>query len=140
MWTSGSKSGMGFLSAVNWLHRSGVGISTLSVCNLISFVGLAAAVRSHLEMYIVTSLELMTDVQPKFIRTLKVPDYFANFRESGDSLACYLGCSIVAKVKHPLYIFTFIRILTSTFSRCSQILQVGHLSQKQITVKLDREQ
>jgi actin-related protein 9 len=61
--------------------------------------GLSAALRSHLELYIVSNLELMTDVQPKVIRTLRVPEYFANFRETGDSLACYLGCSIVAKVR-----------------------------------------
>jgi len=59
--------------------------------------GLASALRSHLAQYIVANQELMTDVQPKVIRTLRVPEYFANFRETGDSLACYLGCSIVAK-------------------------------------------
>jgi actin-related protein 9 len=62
--------------------------------------GLAAAFRSHLALYVVANQELMTDVQPRIIRTLRVPEYFANFRETGDALACYLGCSIVAKVRH----------------------------------------
>lgn len=90
-------------------------------------------------MYIVTSPELMTDVQPKFIRTLKVPEYFANFRETGDSLACFLGCSIVAKVWLILN-RTFVQVSHTYASQCSQTLLVERLFQKQTIVKLDQEQ
>ena len=40
----------------------------------------------------------MNDVQPVQARTVRVPDYFAEFRERGDGLAAFLGASIVAKV------------------------------------------
>ncbi|TFY79067.1 hypothetical protein EWM64_g4944 [Hericium alpestre] len=39
-----------------------------------------------------------TDVQPRQIRIIKVPEYFAEFREKGDGLAAFLGSSIVAKI------------------------------------------
>lgn len=41
---------------------------------------------------------MQNDVQPKVIRLVKVPEYFANFRELGDGLAAFLGSTIVAKV------------------------------------------
>jgi hypothetical protein len=45
-------------------------------------------------------------VQPKQIRIVKVPEYFAEYREKGDGLAAFLGSSIVAKV-HPIMIFAY---------------------------------
>lgn len=44
---------------------------------------------------------MQNDVQPKVIRLVKVPEYFANFRELGDGLAAFLGSTIVAKVGSP---------------------------------------
>jgi hypothetical protein len=41
-------------------------------------------------------------VQTKQIKTLKVPEYFAEYRESGEGYASFLGASIVAKVR-PLF-------------------------------------
>ena len=38
------------------------------------------------------------EVQARTIRTLKVPDYFAEYRDKGDGLAGFLGTSIIAKV------------------------------------------
>ena len=44
------------------------------------------------------SADQHNEVQPKQIRTVKVPEYFAEYREKGDGLAAFLGSSIVAKV------------------------------------------
>ncbi len=38
------------------------------------------------------------EVQPRTIKTLRVPDYFAEYRDKGDGLAAFLGTSIIAKV------------------------------------------
>ena len=38
------------------------------------------------------------DAQPKQIRVLHVPDYFAEYREKWDRFAAFLGASLVAKV------------------------------------------
>jgi hypothetical protein len=57
-------------------------------------------------------------VQPKQIRTVKVPEYFADYREKGDGLAAFLGSSIVAKV-HP---FQFLLMAES------ERIPEGHLS------------
>lgn len=43
--------------------------------------------------------ENSNDAQPKQIRVLHVPDYFAEYREKGDGFAAFLGASIVAKVR-----------------------------------------
>lgn len=40
-------------------------------------------------------------MQPRAIKTLKIPDYFAEYRDKGDGLASFLGTSIVAKVRLP---------------------------------------
>lgn len=45
---------------------------------------------------------MQNDVQSKVVRLVKVPEYFANFRELGDGLAAFLGSTIVAKVGFPL--------------------------------------
>lgn len=53
--------------------------------------------------YIVQNPEqhLMNDVQPKSIRTLKVPDFYSEYREKGEGYAAFLGSSVVAKVRPP---------------------------------------
>jgi hypothetical protein len=50
--------------------------------------------------YIVQNPEqhLMNDLQPKSIRTLKIPDFYSEYREKGEGYAAFLGSSIVAKV------------------------------------------
>lgn len=42
---------------------------------------------------------LNNEVQPRGVKTLRVPDYFAEYRDKGDGLAGFLGTSIVAKVR-----------------------------------------
>lgn len=50
--------------------------------------------------YIVQNPEqhLMNEVQPKYIRALKIPDFYSEYREKGEGYAAFLGGSIVAKV------------------------------------------
>jgi len=60
--------------------------------------GIAPALQTHLASHILSSADQYNEVQPKQIRTVKVPEYFAEYREKGDGLAAFLGSSIVAKV------------------------------------------
>ncbi|EMD38882.1 hypothetical protein CERSUDRAFT_151620 [Gelatoporia subvermispora B] len=61
--------------------------------------GLGAALQARLAPYILTSPDPQNnDVQTRNIRTLKIPDYFAEYREKGDGMASFLGTSIVAKI------------------------------------------
>ena len=50
--------------------------------------------------YIVQNPEqhLMNEIQPKSIRTLKVPEFYSEYRERGEGYAAFLGSSIIAKV------------------------------------------
>ena len=41
----------------------------------------------------------MNEVQPKSIRTLKIPEFYSEYREKGEGYAAFLGSSIVAKVR-----------------------------------------
>ncbi|QRV74185.1 actin [Ceratobasidium sp. AG-Ba] len=59
---------------------------------------LSYAVHSRLLSYVLKAEEPANDAQPKAVRTVRVPDYFAEYREKGDGLAGFLGGSIVAKL------------------------------------------
>lgn len=65
-----------------------------------SRIGLSATLTARLVPYMLGNQEnaQMNDVQPVQARAMRVPDYFAEFRERGDGLAAFLGASIVAKV------------------------------------------
>ena len=60
--------------------------------------GIAPALQTYLSPHILSSADQHNEVQPKHIRIVKVPEYFADYREKGDGLAAFLGSSIVAKV------------------------------------------
>ena len=62
--------------------------------------GLGTTLTARLAPYMLGNQEnaQMNDVQPVQARTVRVPDYFAEFRERGDGLAAFLGASIIAKV------------------------------------------
>ena len=60
--------------------------------------GIAPALQTYLTSFILSNADQHNEVQPKQIRTVKVPEYFAEYREKGDGLAAFLGSSIVAKV------------------------------------------
>jgi actin-related protein 9 len=44
------------------------------------------------------SADLQTDIQPRAIRTLGIPEYYPEYRDTGEGLAAFLGASITAKV------------------------------------------
>jgi len=60
--------------------------------------GIAPALQTYLGPFILSSADQHNEVQPKQIRFIKVPEYYAEYREKGDGLAAFLGSSIVAKV------------------------------------------
>ena len=62
------------------------------------YIGLGAALQDRLGSYTISSQDAPNEVQPKHVKVLRVPDYFAEYREKGDGLASFLGTSIVAKV------------------------------------------
>lgn len=63
-------------------------------------VGMGPFFAVLLGRYIVQNPEqhLMNEVQPKYIRSLKLPDFYSEYREKGEGHAAFLGSSIVAKV------------------------------------------
>lgn len=62
-------------------------------------LGLGAALQTRLAPFILSNADQLNEVQPKGIKVLKIPEYFAEYREKGDGLASFLGSSIVAKVR-----------------------------------------
>jgi len=72
-----------------------------------SLVALGAALQSYLQPFLsrdpaelgvgMNGQPIVTD-QPKFSKAIKVPEYFANYRDTGDELASFLGANIVAKL------------------------------------------
>jgi len=60
--------------------------------------GIGPAIQARLTPYLLGNPDLQNDVQPKTVRVLHVPEYFAEYREKGDGLAAFLGASVVAKV------------------------------------------
>ncbi|KAI0060952.1 actin-like ATPase domain-containing protein [Artomyces pyxidatus] len=60
--------------------------------------GVATALQSRLKPFILGNPDQHNEVQTQHIRTLKVPEYFAEYREKGDGLAAFLGSTIVAKI------------------------------------------
>ena len=59
--------------------------------------GIGVALQSRLAPFI-SSADLQTDVQSRFVRVLSVPEYYAEYRETGNGYAAFLGSSIAAKV------------------------------------------
>ncbi|THH29515.1 hypothetical protein EUX98_g4662 [Antrodiella citrinella] len=60
--------------------------------------GLGAALQTRLAPFLLSNVDQLNEVQPKAIKVLKIPDYFAEYREKGDGLASFLGASVVAKI------------------------------------------
>ncbi|KAJ7089682.1 actin-related protein [Mycena belliarum] len=59
--------------------------------------GIGIALQSRLAPFIANP-ELQTDVQPRSIRVLNVPEYFPEYRDTGNGFAAFLGASITAKI------------------------------------------
>ena len=68
------------------------------------YKGIGVALQSRLAPFIANP-DLVTELQPRAIRVLSVPEYYAEYRETGNGYAAFLGSSIAAKVR-----------LTSAFS------------------------
>ena len=69
----------------------------------VGIIGMGPFFTVLLGRYIVQNPEqhIMNEVQPKSIRTLKIPDFYSEYREKGEGYAAFLGSSIVAKVSSP---------------------------------------
>lgn len=72
-------------------------ISFLCIVDLTSYTGLAVALQSRLAPFIAQP-DLQTDIQPRSIWVLGVPEYYPEYRETGEGFAAFLGSSVVAKV------------------------------------------
>jgi hypothetical protein len=59
--------------------------------------GIGVSLQSRLSPFLVFS-GLDTEVQPRNIRVVNVPEYYAEYRETGNGYCAFLGSSIVAKV------------------------------------------
>lgn len=59
--------------------------------------GISVALQSRLAPFI-GNPDLQTDVQARGIRVLSVPEYYHEYRDTGNGLAGFLGASIVAKI------------------------------------------
>ncbi|KAF9447508.1 actin-related protein [Macrolepiota fuliginosa MF-IS2] len=59
--------------------------------------GIGLALQSRLAPFLY-SPESSMDIQPRSIRVLGVPEYYAEYRETGNSYAAFLGSSITAKI------------------------------------------
>ena len=76
-------------------------VSSLSYIYAHPHGGIAQALQTHISSYILSNADQHNEVEPKQIRNVKVPEYFAEYREKGDGLAAFLGSSIVVQV-HPI--------------------------------------
>ncbi|PPQ63382.1 hypothetical protein CVT24_005647 [Panaeolus cyanescens] len=59
--------------------------------------GIGVALQSRLAPFI-AGPEIQSDVQARSIRVLNVPDYYAEYRETGNGYSAFLGSSITAKI------------------------------------------
>ncbi|KAH0582946.1 SWI/SNF and RSC complexes subunit arp9 [Termitomyces sp. J132] len=59
--------------------------------------GIGIALQSRVAPFVVTP-ELQTEVQPRYVRVLNLPEYYPEYRDTGNGLACFLGSSITAKI------------------------------------------
>ncbi|PBK99350.1 actin-like ATPase domain-containing protein [Armillaria gallica] len=59
--------------------------------------GIAVALQSRLAPFI-SNPELQTEIQPRSIRILGVPEYYPEYRDTGEGYAAFLGASITAKI------------------------------------------
>ena len=62
------------------------------------YKGIGVALQSRLAPFIVNP-DLVTELQPRAIRVLSVPEYYAEYRETGNGYTAFLGSSIAAKVR-----------------------------------------
>ncbi|KAJ7695092.1 actin-related protein [Mycena rosella] len=59
--------------------------------------GIGIALQSRIAPFIANP-ELQTDVQARSVRVLNLPEYFPEYRDTGNGFAAFLGASITAKI------------------------------------------
>ncbi|KAF8920710.1 actin-related protein [Mucidula mucida] len=59
--------------------------------------GLGVAMQSRLAPFL-HSPDLATEIQPKSVHVLGIPEYYPEYRDTGDGYAAFLGSSITAKI------------------------------------------
>jgi actin-related protein 9 len=59
---------------------------------------LGQALQARLSTFILSSAGENNEVQARAVGVIKVPEYFAEYREVGAGYAAFLGASVVAKV------------------------------------------
>lgn len=62
--------------------------------------GIGIALQSRLAPYVVSNPEQYSqnDIQARVVKVLGIPEYYPEYRGTGDGLAAFLGSSITAKV------------------------------------------
>ncbi|KAL0566078.1 hypothetical protein V5O48_015937 [Marasmius crinis-equi] len=65
-------------------------------------VGIGVALQSRLGVYMHNG-DLQTDIQPRVVRLLGLPEYYPEYRDTGEGYAAFLGSSITAKVSFFLH-------------------------------------
>lgn len=100
--------------------------------------GIGIAIQTRLTPYLLGNPDIQNDVQPKNVRVLHVPEYFAEYRERGDGFAAFLGASVVAKVRSIILVLSFFRSITSLRSSL-QTLTGRTSSRRRITLPRDHE-
>ncbi|KAJ8094637.1 hypothetical protein PM082_010643 [Marasmius tenuissimus] len=59
--------------------------------------GIGIALQSRLVLFVHNS-DLQTDIQPRIVRLLNLPEYYPEYRDTGEGYAAFLGSSIIAKL------------------------------------------
>ncbi|KAJ8094626.1 hypothetical protein PM082_010632 [Marasmius tenuissimus] len=59
--------------------------------------GIGIALQSRLALFMHNS-DLQTDIQPRIVRLLNLPEYYPEYRDTGEGYAAFLGSSIIAKL------------------------------------------
>ena len=87
------------------------------------------ALQARLAPFILSAADQANEVQPRSIRVIRVPDYFAEYRDKGDGLASFLGTSIVAKVctRSPQ---SSLRVFTKTSLPFTKACFLGYLGEE----------
>lgn len=65
---------------------------------LTTFQGLGITLQNRLGHYILSNSDIQSDVQTRSIRILNLPEYFPEYRDTGEQYAAFLGASITSKV------------------------------------------
>lgn len=100
--------------------------------------GIGVSLQSRLSPFLV-STALDTEVQPRNIRVINVPEYYAEYRETGNGYSAFLGSSIVAKVSLRLS-DTDVFSLNEAFRLSSTTTVEPTLCQKLIILQRDHMQ